>query len=124
MEFTNELYSVCYALVYWFAPIVALGGLYLLFTANRALNKAYWLTVAIGLIVLGVGVRVFCAPLMVKWSEALTSDTINHCVKCGTELAGEFCHKCGAAVDTVVKCTKCGLEAIGEFCHGCGAAIK
>ena len=61
-------------------------------------------------------------PTILSWIS--TPATCATCTNCGTELAGEFCHKCGAAVDTIVKCAKCGLDAIGEFCHGCGAAIK
>lgn len=65
---------------------------------------------------LSVGIVIFGSGL-----EPAVATT---CTNCGAELAGEFCHKCGAAVDTIVKCAKCGLEAIGDFCHGCGAVIK
>ena len=57
--------------------------------------------------------------------------TARKCPKCGTEITGAFCGKCGTKyVETVAKveptkkfCAQCGTEVEGHFCVNCGTKI-
>lgn len=117
MSTTHILY---YILLFAGAALVSVGT-FCLTPGYRNIHPNHQPYIPLTVLLFGAALMFFAGPI----ANALVPYTAGAvCTNCGTELAGEFCHKCGAAADAVVKCAKCGLEAIGEFCHGCGAAIK